>query len=262
MATELIVRWSEAYAATPEWVIGEDPVYWHIPAGPLYLPYEVYLVACLFGCGALAGWLFVGSPPRTPLRARLAGLLVSALLFFVGGAYMAIAGGNFGFPSLPGEALLTAGMFVMGWTIARYGALLSGEVVAADFRAFAVSTLAVVLLYGGLVLVVPREYSWPFGERVLLFLVVTTHVLAERSSAITDRLLFAPAPQSLRRQLRSLADRVVRQPDHLTHWSTSARSSIAHWKRRSTIRPTGPQCQRSWFCWWKERCGTSTTCQR
>jgi len=216
MLTEFVVQWSGAYAGTPEWVIGEDLVYWHIPAGPLYPIYEAYLLACLMSCVAMAAWLTSASPAHTPLRARFEGVMASAILFLVGGTYLAVVGGNFGFQSLPGEVVLIAGMIVMGWNIARYGALLSGEVVAADFRAFAVSTLAVVLLYVGLILLVPREFSWPLGERLLVLVVMTTHLLAERSSAILDRFVFASHAESLRRQLRSVADRVVRQPDSLT----------------------------------------------
>src|SRR5205085_1008713 len=208
--------WSGARPIIAPISFGNDPVAWHIPAGPLFTAYQLYLVACLAAAVLVLGWLYQTSRSGTPMRARFGGLLVSGALFLGGGMYLGIASGGFGFSALPGEIVLVTGMLVMGWNVARYGALVSGETVAADFRAFAISTLTVVGLYGGLLLFVPRSIGWAEGERFLLLIVLTTHTLAEHAGALLDRVVFDPVAGSLRGRLRGLADRVVRNPDPAT----------------------------------------------
>ena len=51
----------------------------------------------------------------------------SALIGTLGGGYLASASAVFGASALPGEILLVAGTAMLGWNVARYGALLSGE---------------------------------------------------------------------------------------------------------------------------------------
>src|SRR5439155_10359430 len=132
-----------------------------------------YLLISLSAAAGAIVWLHQTSAPNTPLRPRFGGLLASAALFLVGGAYMGVASATFGLSALPGEMLLIAGFVVMGWNIARYGALLNGEVVTADFRAFGLSTLAVVVLYAALLQLGPPAAGWPIGERRLLFIVLS-----------------------------------------------------------------------------------------
>jgi hypothetical protein len=213
---ELLLRWDDTFPLAPLVVFGSDPLAWHVPPTPLFAAYQVYLIACLVGAAGGLAWLFVSSPRGAPLRSRFGGLLASAVLFLLGGTYMGVASGGLGFSGLPGEVLLVIGMVIMGWNVARYGALLTGEAVAADFRAFFLSTLAVVLLYAALFTFVPRPASWPLGERLLLLIVLTTHALADHSSRIVDRVLFNREARSLRGRLRTLSDRVVRNPDPIT----------------------------------------------
>jgi hypothetical protein len=214
-ATALLLDWDNAYPATPPIVIGGDPVAWHVPVGPAFVAYQAFLAGALSVATAALAWLFTKSPHGDPLRARFGGLLVSAVLFLVGGLYMAIASAQIGLSGLPGEVLLIAGMLVMGLNIARYGALLSGEVVAADFRAFVVSTLSVLALYAALFTLVPRPASWALGERLLLLIVLTTHALADRSSQFFDEIMFDPQARSLRARLQGLANRAVRTSDRI-----------------------------------------------
>jgi hypothetical protein len=215
MTTDLLLDWDGAYAAIPPVVIGPDPVAWHVPVGPVFVAYQVFLAGALSVAAAALAWLYRQSPRGDPLRARFGGWLVSAVLFLVGGVYMAIASAQLGLSGLPGEVLLIAGMLVMGMNVARYGALLSGEVVAADFRAFALSTLALLTLYAALFTLVPRPAGWTLGERLLLTILLTTHALADRSSRFFDELMFDPQARSLRARLRALADRAVRTQDRI-----------------------------------------------
>jgi hypothetical protein len=213
---EAVLRWSEASPMVPPFSVGPDPIAWHVPAGPLYAEYQIYLLATLAGAVGVLAWLRRLYPNGTPLHARFGGLLASGVLFLLGGGYLASASANLGASALPGEILLVAGTVMLGWNVARYGALLSGEVDAADFRAFSVSTLALVAFYVVLVLAVPVEHSWPEGARWLLLIVMTTHVLADPSSTIFDRLLFEPATSVLRLRLRQLANQTSRQPDAIS----------------------------------------------
>ena len=156
MTGDLLLRWDDAFPLAALVVVGSDPWAWHVPPTPLFTAYQVYLIACLVGAAFGLAWLFVSSPRGAPLRSRFGGLLASAVLFLLGGTYMGVASGGLGFSGLPGEVLLVIGMIILGWNVARYGALLAGEAVAADFRAFFLSTLAVVLLYAALFTFVPR----------------------------------------------------------------------------------------------------------
>src|SRR5215207_1450237 len=160
IGTDLLLRWDDAFPLAPLITFGSDPIAWHVPPGPLFRIYQLYLIACLAGAAAGLGWLYASSPNGAPMRARFGGLLASAVLFLLGGAYMGVAAGEFGFSGLPGEMMLIVGMVSLGWNVARYGALLAGEMVTADFRAFFLSTLAVVVLYAGLFTLVPRTASW------------------------------------------------------------------------------------------------------
>jgi hypothetical protein len=213
VSSEVVLRWSQAAPLLAPIAIGPDAIAWHVPPGPLFVGYQLYLLATLSAAAGVLAWLWRLHPRRTPLHARFGGLLLSSVLFLLGGAYLALASAILGASALPGETLLVAGMVTMGSNVARYGALLSGEVDAADFRAFCLSTLALVALYTALVLLVPPDYAWPEGARWLLLIVMTTHVLADPSSTILDRLLFEPATGTLRLRLRQLANQTTRQPD-------------------------------------------------
>jgi hypothetical protein len=216
IASEAVLRWSETRPMLAPFAVGPDAIAWHVPPGPLYPAYQVYLLAMLLGAVGVLGWLWRLQPNGTPLRARFGGLLAAGGLFLLGGAYLAFASAILGASAVPGEILLVAGTLMLGWNIARYGALLSGEVDAADFRAFCLSTLALVALYSVLILAVPVQYAWPEGARWLLLIVMTTHVLADPSSTILDRLLFEPATSALRLRLRQLANQTSRQPDAIS----------------------------------------------
>jgi hypothetical protein len=216
VASEAVLRWSEAQPMLAPITFGPDAITWHVPPGPLFAGYQVYLLVALLGAVGVLGWLWRLQPNGTPLRARFGGLLASGALFLLGGGYLAYASAILGASALPGEILLVAGTLMLGWNVARYGALLSGEVDADDFRAFCLSTLALVVFYSVLLLAVPVEYAWAEGARWLLLIVMTTHVLADPSSTILDRLLFEPATSALRLRLRQLANQTSRQPDAIS----------------------------------------------
>jgi N-terminal 7TM region of histidine kinase len=189
----------------------------HVPPGPLFAAYQIYVVACLGVAAALLAVLWRKSATGTPLRARFRWLLVSSIGFLAAGAYITTASGLFGFSALPGQLLLSAGLILMAWNLARYGALLAGETVKADLVGFSLTMAAVVGGYGLLMLaVVPHDFAWL--ERLLpaLLVLMASHVLADRQNVLLDRLVYGATATTLRAGLRELSDRVVRQPDPTT----------------------------------------------
>jgi hypothetical protein len=198
-ATDLVVEWSDAPAQ---------------PAGRLYSLFQAYLCSALLVALAIVARLWRRSPSGTPQRATFGWLTACGLLFLAGGAYGATANRLLGLPALPGEAALLVGAAVMGWSVARYGALLAGEVVSLDAVASGATTLAMAGLYGAALLIGPAP---PPGwlERVLLLLplVAASHLLVNARSMFLDRLLYGASGGALRGQLSRLAARATRQPD-------------------------------------------------
>jgi hypothetical protein len=107
-------------------------------------------------------------------------------------------------------------MLILGWNMARYGALLTGEQVLSDFLAYAATSLAIVALYGGILLTLAPDYAWLERGLPLLLVIMTTHVVVDTRGHLLDRVLYAPLLSTLRGQLRELGNRVVRQPDELS----------------------------------------------
>lgn len=206
--TTLVVDWAEPSAP-------QGPP--HVPPGPLFTAYQVYVVTCLGMAAAVLALLWRTSAPGTPLRARFRWLLTSAVVFLVCGAYITTASGLFGFSAVPGQLLLSTGLVVMAWNLARYGALLAGETVRADLVGFSLTLAAVVGGYGLLMLaVMPHDYPWLEWLLPALLVLMASHVLADRQNVLLDRLVYGTTATTLRAGLRELADRVVRQPDSTT----------------------------------------------
>jgi hypothetical protein len=210
--TLLVQDWSAPFTVGTSAIEGVR----HHPAGPLLAPYQVFVLICLIWSAANLIVLWQRSPPGSPLRTRFVWLSASALIFLLGGAWIVIGSGWYMLVGLPGQALLIVGMVILGWNMARYGALLAGEQVLSDFLAFAATMLAIVGIYGALLLTLSPDYGWLERGLPLLLLVMTTHVLVDTRGHLLDRVLYAPLLGTLRGQLRELGNRVVRQPDPLS----------------------------------------------
>jgi hypothetical protein len=107
-------------------------------------------------------------------------------------------------------------MLIVGWNMARYGALVAGENVLGDFIAYAATMVAILVVYGSVLLILSPSYAWLERGLPLLLLVMTTHVVVNSRGDLLDRLFNAPLLGSLSGQLRDLGNRVVRQPDELS----------------------------------------------
>ena len=214
--TDLINAWTFS-AEVPNAVPGGPALRRTTPQGPLFTAYETYLLVCSSAALVIFLRLWRLSASGSPLRARFGWLAAAAALFLTGGGALTVWGELFAFAGLPGHLMVVAGIAIMGWNVARYGALLKGEVVNQDFWAFATSMVGLVAVYGVvLVAIGSTEYGWLRRSVPLLVLLMGTHVLADTRSPLLDRLLYGPVSGGLRWQLRSLAARVVRQPDLFT----------------------------------------------
>ena len=212
----------------------------HSPPGPLYPLYIAYALGCAVWATVNLVSLWRSSAPGTSLRARFRWLVVAATLFLLGAVYLGLAASDLAFSGLPGHALVLAGMGIVGWTIARYGALVAGEVAGGDAIAFALSTGALVLLYSlALLVLLPLDVAWPQRALPLLLLAVTTHVVVVRRGAFFDRLLYGRAGGALRAQLGALTERVVRQPDTLSALA-DARETVGALVRSPAPETGGP----------------------
>jgi hypothetical protein len=211
---EALLRWSSGGPQAGAAGASAGRESWHVPRGWLYPAYQAYILSCAGAAALILTRLRRLCAPGTPLHARFTWLLASAVLFVLASLYLTIASSTYAYPSLPGELLLIAGILIMAWNIARYGALLAGEVVTADAVAFALSLLSVLVIYGALlVLVAPLDFAWIERGLPLLLVVVSTHALIDARGHVLDRLVYGRAVSALTGQLRSLVRRVVRQPD-------------------------------------------------
>ncbi len=210
MLTNLVVDWSLPADSASDMLNGQ------VRPGSLLRPLQVFVMVCLVWSLGNLILLWRASTPATPLRARFGFLVASATLFLFGGGWLVIASGLYGMAGVPGQILLIVGMAMMGWNLARYGALVAGEQVLGDFAAFAATMLAIVALYGAIMVTLAPDFAWLERGLPLLLLVMATHVVVDTRGHLLDRVLYAPLVSTLRGQLRDLANRVVRQPDELS----------------------------------------------
>ncbi|MBV9327423.1 MAG: hypothetical protein JO352_27085 [Chloroflexi bacterium] len=210
--TRLVQDWSAPFQVVSASAVGVR----HVAAGGWFVAFQAFALVCLVWAAANLAILWHASPARTPLRSRFGWLTASAAMFLLGGGWIVVVSGDYFLVGLPGQMLLVVGMLILGWNMARYGALLSGEQVLGDFVAFSVAMLTIVAVYGGVLLILAPDYGWIERGLPLLLLVMTTHVVVDTRGHVLDRLVYAPLLGTLRGQLRDLGNRVVRQPDEVS----------------------------------------------
>ncbi|MBV9578521.1 MAG: hypothetical protein JO057_08030 [Chloroflexi bacterium] len=215
VASNLVQDWSAPFSVGASGLAGGEGVRHH-PPGPLLGAFQVFTLVCVMWATLNLVSVWRSSPRGTPLRARFAWFSASAVLFLAGGAWVALGSGLYLLVGLPGQALLIAGMLILGWTMARYGALLAGEQVLGDFLAYAATMLGIVGLYGAIILTLAPDYAWLERGLPLLLVIMATHVAVDTRGHLLERRLYAPGLGVLRAQLRDLGNRVVRQPDELS----------------------------------------------
>jgi hypothetical protein len=182
---------------------------WRAPAGALYPVYGAAVGVGVVAAALLARGAWLASRPNTPVRARLGWLHVAGLLFTAGAAAL-VAYRVLGAPvDTLGFGLLLVGTGVMGWNVARYGALVAGEVIGPDFVAFAVGQGLVVAFYGLLAWLTGVARDNLDAALIGVLALMATHVLAGNRSLWLDQVLFGRVTS----ELGALSLRAARQPD-------------------------------------------------
>jgi hypothetical protein len=150
-------------------------------------------------------------------RAQVAWMLRSGLVFAVGAAYLvANVIADRGIPEQPGYLILTAGLTLVGYGIARYNALIEGQVIAADFVDFVASSLGLGALFSGVILVVTGFSSNAIPVILVVTLVaLASHASADLAGSVWDRLFHRREVRLLRAELRALEGNVARSPDRV-----------------------------------------------
>ena len=200
-----------AVAAGAAGTAGTGVVDWSTGAlGPLYPAFALLELLLVVVPIVVLDRARRAQPPGGSVRTRLLGLEVAGVLFGTGaGAAMAARAGSL--PGVAAAALLAAGTLLMGWNVARYGALVSGQVLGPDAVAYAASIALILAVYGAVVaLLAPAVGVGWLGLAALLL--VTTHVMAGNRSSWLDRALLGPVGG----RLIAIAESAARQPDALS----------------------------------------------
>lgn len=244
--SDTVLVWSEAAEVAQSWGSTGPDLVRHTPRGAGYVIYELYLLISVVWAAVNLVVLWRSAAPHTPLRARFGWLVVAALLFLLSGAELTVGSSLFLTSGLPGHILLIAGLAIMGWNVARYGALVSGETVSTDFTAFALSIATILAIYTCALLIAgPLERPWIRRMIPLLLLVTATHVLVDRRNALLERILYGSEAGALRWRLRSLSARIARQPDFLTALTEVRETMDALTRGSESIHPMSPPSRSS-----------------
>jgi hypothetical protein len=135
----------------------------------------------------------------------------------VGGLYLGV-GRHLFTPEAPaflGDLLIGAGIAGVGYTVARYRALIDGRTIQRDLLYNLLGISLAAFCYGGLTLTLGAAI---YGEVNLLFLVlltlcaIVTHSLFDAARSALDRIFYHQQAQQLHVRLRNLAREVGAQP--------------------------------------------------
>lgn len=175
--------------------------------GALY-PYFVgfTLLTLAFALGNLTyDWLRARGEPAASLQLAL--LWAATLLGSAGAAYLVISiWQSLSIPTLPGEFSLGAGVSLLGYAVARYDALVEGRVMRSDFLYSLLSTAVVTTFFLIFTSALYLHYHLPFAVIILVtVLAIISHSLYDGVRSFLDRLLYGRRYQTLRANLRVLA---------------------------------------------------------
>jgi len=176
-------------------------------AGTLY-PYYVgfTLITLAFALGNLTyGWVRARGEPATSRQSAM--LWAATLLGSAGAAYLIISiWQSLPIPTLPGEFSLGAGVSLLGYAVARYDALIEGQVMRPDFLYSLLSTAVVTTFFLIFTSALYLHYHLPFAVIILVtVLAIISHSLYDGIRSFLDRLFYGRRYQALRANLRMLA---------------------------------------------------------
>jgi hypothetical protein len=182
-----------------------------------------YLIVYMLVIGSLVilnlwpGWVQAGQARRKKLLTTMLMVSIPALL---AGLYLTV--GPWLHPALPvfpGDAILGACVFLLGYNVARYNALIEGRTIERDALYTLIGIGLISLLYGLVALTLNLSGQASFLTLVLILVcAIITHSLYDTGRAVLDRLFYQRQFQELRANLRLLAREIGTEqalPDQL-----------------------------------------------
>lgn len=209
--TSLLIWYPPVQSQTPSPAV---PLYVALP-GAHYGCFTGYaLAACATALGH-AAWLYRSTTSDRPLAARYRWFVYAAIALLISTGYLLIdVWLRLDLPMWPGYVGLTIGLGLMAWNVARYNALIAGQVIQADLLNFIFTMLGASLLYGFAVILLfpPFRFETLVAAIALALLASTTHALGDRFRWVFDRLFFRESVQGLRSGLRQIAEEAAVAP--------------------------------------------------
>jgi GAF domain-containing protein len=176
---------------------------WITPSFPLFLGLLIVLPAL----AVLNLWLARRQTQHPLLRQQASVLLLAAIVAYLSGVYSGVGVLlQLELPVFPADAGLGVSIFLLGYAVASYNALLEGRPVGRDALYSAVGLVVVVIVYSVVLLLLhlSGQLTLP-AVVVVLIAAVITHALYDGGRAVLDRLFYHSNLRRLRADLRSLA---------------------------------------------------------
>jgi hypothetical protein len=189
-----------------------DPLYLTtLVPGPLY---PLYMFALLvFTCLSLINLIRSARAAPTVIQRKQLNLMVAATV--IGGLAGPISfisySVNFLMPRVVSTLLLGAAVFMIGYGVARYSALIEGRVIGRDFIYNGLVMLLIATVYMFVVWSSVVFYKVPVAAiAIVVILAVLSHSLVDVGRRLFDFLFYNRETRELRAQLRHLAQRAYK----------------------------------------------------
>jgi hypothetical protein len=189
-----------------------DPLYLTtLVPGPLYPLYMVALF--IFTCFCLINMVRTARSAPTQVQRKQLNLMVAATLIagLVGPVSFLSYIVDFPLPRVLTSLLLGFAVFMIGYGVARYSALIEGRVIGRDFLYNGVVILLIAAVYLLVVWSSVVIYGVPVAALVIVvILAILTHSLVDLGRSMFDLLFYSRETRELRAGLRSLANQAHR----------------------------------------------------
>jgi hypothetical protein len=189
-----------------------DPLYLTtLVPGPLY---PLYMLALLiFTCLSLINLIrSARAAPNIVQRKQLNLMVAATLIAGLAGPISFVSYKlNFLMPRVTVTLLLGSALFMIGYGVARYSALIEGRVIGRDFLYNGVVILLIATVYMYVVWSSVVIYGVPVVSlAIVVILAILTHSLVDVGRRLFDFLFYNRETRELRAQLRHLAQRAYR----------------------------------------------------
>jgi hypothetical protein len=170
---------------------------------PLTVPFVVILGFPSF----LNLWQGRRQSPNRPLRHQFTLLLIASMFAALAGLYFSLGVWlQLDLPTLPGDAVLAAGVILLGYGVARYNALLEVRTIKRDFlyATLAITILTVFYYLGTLILYFGGHVSF-LSLMLVIAVAISSHALYDGVRIALDRIFYREQFRQLRANLQALA---------------------------------------------------------